>query len=165
MPAQQLCPVEIAARKWSKKRGSLIMMLHEIQNQLGYVPRAEALALAQRVEVPVARIYEVLTFYNYFKLESPGRAVISVCTGTACYLAGADRLIESFSDELRVKLGETTTDRLFHLQSVRCVGACSLAPIAVINGKTYGKCQPASTRAIISEWHQVLTTEVEVRHD
>jgi NADH-quinone oxidoreductase subunit E len=144
--------LDITVRKWARKRGALIMMLHEIQNQRGYVPREQALALANAVGVPLARIYEVLTFYNYFKLASPGKAVISVCTGTACHLKGAPEIVDAFREELGIEEGQTTEDGVFHLQSVRCVGCCGLAPATVINGQTHGKIKPADVRSIIGQW-------------
>ena len=85
--------------KWRKKRGSLIMALHEIQGVKGYVDWKDAMDLAMSMGVPLARIYEVLTFYNFFKLVAPGKAVISVCTGTACYLKGNDKVLEKFKSE------------------------------------------------------------------
>ena len=94
------------ATKWRKKRGSLIMALHEIQDIKGYVPWEDALEVAQAMNIPLARIYEVLTFYNFFKLEAPGKAVISVCTGTACYLKGNDKVLEEFKKELGIGEGE-----------------------------------------------------------
>ena len=144
--------VAAAVRRWRNKRGSLIMMLHDIQDQRGHVPREAALQLARAVGVPLARIYEVVTFYHYFKLEPPGKAVISVCTGTACYLKGAMAVVEEFARELGVDVGMSTPDRLFHLQCVRCVGCCGLAPVAMVNGKTYGKLTPADVKKIIHEW-------------
>jgi NADH-quinone oxidoreductase subunit E len=144
--------LKIALKKWKNKRGSLIMMLHEIQDQRGYVPREIALELAREVDVPLARIYEVLTFYNYFKTESPGQVVISVCTGTACHLKGAPELIRGFCEELGIGEGETTENGEFHIQSVRCVGCCGLAPVVVVNGKTYGKVKPTEIRSILGEW-------------
>ena len=84
------------ANKWRKKRGSLIMALHEIQDVKGYVPWEDAVDIANGMGIPLARIYEVLTFYNFFKLDAPGKAVISVCTGTACYLKGNDKVLEEF---------------------------------------------------------------------
>jgi NADH-quinone oxidoreductase subunit E len=158
-PKPPASPLDVTIRKWAKKRGSLIMMLHEIQNQRGYVPREQALELAQAVGVPLARIYEVLTFYNYFKLKSPGKAVISVCTGTACHLKGAPELIDAFKAELGIIEGETTEDGIFHLQCVRCVGCCGLAPAVVINGKTYGKVKPSDIRGIIAEWREKVARE------
>lgn len=150
--------ISTVIKRWQNKRGSLIMMLHDIQDQLGYVPRETALQLAHAVDVPLARIYEVLTFYNYFKLESPGKAVISVCTGTACHMKGAPELVEAFKEELGIEVGQTTEDGNFHLQCVRCVGCCGLAPVVVINGKTYGKLKPAEVRGVIGQWQEKLAT-------
>ena len=156
--ATETVPPEIAStvRKWKRKRGSLIMMLHDIQEQRGFVPRELSFALRKELDVPLARIYEVLTFYNYFKLESPGDVVISVCTGTACHLKGASEIIDAFKEELGIGEGETSADGDFHLQSVRCVGCCGMAPVAVINGKTNGKIKPPQVRAVIGEWQEKL---------
>ena len=109
--------------------------------------------------IPLARIYEVLTFYNFFKLEAPGKAVISVCTGTACYLKGNDKVLEEFKKELGIGEGESTPDRTFHLQCVRCVGCCGLAPVCVVNGKTYGRVTVGDVRNIIDEWRKKFDDE------
>jgi NADH-quinone oxidoreductase subunit E len=152
-------PVETAIKKWRKKKGSLIMALHDIQDREGYVPREAALKIASAMGVPLARIYEVLTFYNYFRLESPGKVVISVCTGTACFLKGAPEIISTLEEELHISEGETTDDGLFHLQTVRCVGCCGLAPVVVINGKTYGKVQTPELPRIVGEWRKQFEQE------
>ncbi|MCB2154301.1 NAD(P)H-dependent oxidoreductase subunit E [bacterium] len=136
-------------QKWRKKRGSLIMALHEIQNAYGYVPRNVSLQLAQLMDVPLARIYEVITFYNYFRLEPPGKNVVSVCMGTACYLKGAKERENEFCEQLGVEEGETTEDGQVHLQSVRCVGCCGLSPVVVVNGETMGKIGPEDVKSII----------------
>jgi NADH:ubiquinone oxidoreductase subunit E len=151
--------LDLTVKKWGRKRGSLIMMLHEIQNTRGYVPRQAALELAHRVDVPLARIYEVLTFYNYFKTASPGRAVISICTGTACHLKGASNILAVFAEELGIEDGQTTDDGDFHLQTVRCVGCCGLAPVVVVNGKTYGKARPDQVKSILAEWRESFAKE------
>lgn len=153
--------VVAAVRKWKNKRGSLIMVLHEIQNARGYVPRDVSLYLAEELQVPLARIYEALTFYHYFKLEAPGKAVISVCTGTACYLKGAPRLVDEFVKETGAEVGTSTKDKMFHLQCVRCVGCCGLAPVVIVNGKTYGKLTPADVPKIVHEWREKFAGEVE----
>ncbi|MCQ2740922.1 MAG: NAD(P)H-dependent oxidoreductase subunit E [Alphaproteobacteria bacterium] len=147
------------AAKWRKKRGSLIMALHEIQGVKGYVDWQDAVEIAQGMDIPLARIYEVLTFYNFFKLSAPGKAVISVCTGTACYLKGNDKVLERFKSELNIKEGESTPDHLFHLQCVRCVGCCGLAPVCVVNGKTYGRMTPEMVPQILDEWRQTFKEE------
>lgn len=146
--------VAAAVKKWKSKRGNLIMILHEIQNARGYVPRDVALYLSKELHIPLARIYEALTFYHYFKLEPPGKAVISVCTGTACYLKGSQAVVDEFAKETGAPVGGSTADKLFHLQCVRCVGCCGLAPVAIVNGKTYGKLTPADVKKIVHEWRE-----------
>jgi NADH-quinone oxidoreductase subunit E len=131
--------VAAIAKRWKNKRGSLIMALHRLQDRYGYVPRDAAMSLGQEMDVPLARIYEVLTFYNYFRLKSPGKHVVSVCMGTACYLKGAPQLLERASDALGIRPGETTPDEEYHLQVVRCVGCCGLAPVVTINEKLLAK--------------------------
>ena len=145
---------ELAIKKWKKKRGSLIMALHEIQDLKGFLPWEDAVEVAEGMNVPLARVYEVLTFYNYFKLEAPGDIIISVCYGTACYLKGVKDVLDEFSEKLGIADGESTEDKMFHLQTVRCVGCCGLAPVVVINGKTYGKVRPSDVRGMIEEWQE-----------
>jgi NADH:ubiquinone oxidoreductase subunit E len=134
--------VAAIAKRWKNKRGSLIMALHALQDLYGYVPREAAMNLGHQMDVPLARIYEVLTFYNYFRLESPGDKVVSVCLGTACYLKGAPALLDHASKELGIKPGETTPDREYHLQVVRCVGCCGLAPVVTVNAHLLAKVTP-----------------------
>ena len=131
--------VAAIAKRWKHKRGSLIMALHSLQDRYGYVPREAAMSLGEQMDVPLARIYEVLTFYNYFRLKSPGKHVVSVCLGTACYLKGAPQLLEGASKKLGISPGETTPDGEYHLQVVRCVGCCGLAPVVTVNEKLLAK--------------------------
>jgi NADH-quinone oxidoreductase subunit E len=118
------------------------MALHDLQGLYGYVPREAAMTLGSELGVPLARIYEVVTFYNYFKLEAPGKYIISVCTGTACHIKGSKAVLDGLKQELHINEGESTPDKEYHLQGVRCLGCCGLAPIATINGKVYGKLKP-----------------------
>jgi len=141
--------IVVLAQKWKKKRGSLIMALHDLQGRLGYVPREQAMKLGREMGVPLARIYEVVTFYNYFKLEAPGKYIISVCTGTACHIKGSGELLKGLEKELGVKEGESTPDKEYHLQGVRCLGCCGLAPLASVNGKVYGKLNTAESHYVI----------------
>jgi NADH-quinone oxidoreductase subunit E len=150
MPTESVAPnIQMAVRRWKKKRGNLIMVLHDIQDHYGYVPREASLELARELDVPLARIYEVLTFYNYFKLEPPGKYVISVCTGTACYLKGAAEITEEFGHLLGIEVDKTTDDGLFHLQEVRCLGCCGLAPVVMVNGRIFSKVKPRDAADII----------------
>jgi len=127
------------------------MILHEIQNQHGYVPRDISLKLSEMLDVPLARIYEVITFYNYFKLSPPGKHRISVCMGTACYLKGAPLLLEEIKDLLNIEEGKTTADGLFHLDVVRCLGCCGLSPVIMIDDKVYGKVNKAQIAEILAK--------------
>lgn len=124
---------------WRDREGNLIMILHAIQNEFGYVPRGAAMFLASEMGVNFARIKEVLTFYHYFKRVPPGKHNLAVCTGTACYLKGANHLLEVLENKLGVKDGQTTEDREFHLETVRCIGCCGMSPALVLDGKTHGR--------------------------
>lgn len=152
MKMEEAAPdLTVVLKKWGSKRGNLIMILHEIQNHHGYVARSIALNVAREMNVPLARIYEVLTFYNYFKLDPPGRHVISVCKGTACYLKGAEDVVESMSERLHVCDGQTTDDGEFHLQTVRCLGCCGLAPVVMINGRIHSKVREYDVPRILEQ--------------
>jgi NADH-quinone oxidoreductase subunit E len=142
------------ANKWKKKRGSLIMALHDLQGRLGFVPRESAMRLGRAMGVPLARIYEVVTFYNYFKLEAPGKYIISVCTGTACHIKGSKNMLEGLERELKIHAGESTPDREYHLQAVRCLGCCGLAPVVTVNGKVYGKLDTMNACYVIERVQQ-----------
>ena len=141
--------ITLIANKWKMKRGSLIMALHDLQSRVGYVPRESAMKLGRQMGVPLARIYEVVTFYNYFKLEAPGKYVISVCLGTACHIKGSAELLSGMERELNVHEGQSTPDKEYHLQAVRCLGCCGLAPLASVNGKVYGKLNTSESHYVI----------------
>lgn len=149
------------AKRWKQKRGSLIMALHALQDRYGYVPREAAMSLGEQLDVPLARIYEVLTFYNYFRLESPGDTVVSVCMGTACYLKGAPQLLDKAAETLGVEPGQTTPDGKYHLQVVRCVGCCGLAPVVTANGEVMAKVTPEGLEKRLREDAEPRTAATE----
>ncbi len=144
--------LEGLVKKWKSKKGNLIMILHSIENIYGYVPRDTSLKLSRLLDVPLARIYEVITFYNYFKLEPPGKHNVSVCMGTACYLRDASSLIEEVEKILHIKEGQTTKDSMFHFDVVRCLGCCGLAPVMMIDEKVYGKVKKNEVADILSKY-------------
>ncbi|MCX7926705.1 MAG: NAD(P)H-dependent oxidoreductase subunit E [Candidatus Omnitrophica bacterium] len=144
--------VKQLVERWKDKEGNLIMILHEIQNHHGYVPRQVALDVSALLDIPLARIYEVLTFYNYFKLSAPGKHRISVCMGTACYLKGAPELIKEIKNILHIEEGQTTKDGNFQLNVVRCLGCCGLAPVMMIDDKVYGKVRKQDIMDILSSY-------------
>lgn len=125
--------------KSSTLQDPLIEVLRQAQEIFGFLPIEVQQFVADELKLPVSKVFGVVTFYNFFSMKPRGKHVINVCTGTACYVKGAPRLVSMFEEELGVKLGETTKDGLFTLSSVRCVGACSLAPVFVIGEETYGR--------------------------
>jgi NADH-quinone oxidoreductase subunit E len=135
---------------WRQEEGNLIMILHAIQNRHGYVPRELAMELSQELGVKLARIYEVLTFYHYFKLQPPGAHTITVCNGTACYLKGATELLNALKGELGISEGQSTPDGQIRLETVRCIGCCGMAPALVIDGETCGHARVADISGRLS---------------
>jgi NADH:ubiquinone oxidoreductase subunit E len=134
--------VDALVEKWKDEEGSLILILHEIQNQHGYVPREVAMEVADALDIGLARIYEVITFYHYFQLKPPGRHNMAVCMGTACYLKGAPALLTEAKNQLKIEEGNTTPDREWHLDVVRCIGCCGMSPAMVVDGKVHGRVKP-----------------------
>ncbi|MEI7905001.1 MAG: NAD(P)H-dependent oxidoreductase subunit E, partial [Candidatus Firestonebacteria bacterium] len=114
--------------------------------------RETSLKLAKLLDTPLAKIYEVITFYNYFKLSPPAKHTIAVCMGTACYLKGAPELIDEVTKILGISEGQTTRDNLFHLDVVRCLGCCGLAPVMMIGEKVYGKVQRKQIAEILQQY-------------
>ena len=116
----------------------LIAVLHRAQKLFGYLPREVMDHVAGKMGIPAAHIWGVATFYHYFNLTPPGRYTISVCLGTACYVKGAGQVLEAIKEELGIDVGETTDDGMFSLQGARCLGACGLAPVVMIEDKIHG---------------------------
>ena len=119
--------------------GKLIAILHRAQEVIGYLPDEAQAHIADRLDIPPARIYGVVTFYSFFSTVPKGKYVIDVCMGTACFVVGADAVLSQFKKLLGIEAGETTPDRLFTLNALRCVGACGIAPVVVVNGHMYAK--------------------------
>jgi NADH-quinone oxidoreductase subunit E len=138
--------------EWRDKPGNLIMILHKVQEEYGYIPRGVALQLSKELEVPLAKMYGVITFYHFFKLSKPGKNKISVCLGTACYLKGSEDLIQELENLLGVGTNTVTEDGLFSVEAVRCVGCCGLAPVLTVNGEVYGKLKKAQLPDIIAKY-------------
>ncbi|MDR2482527.1 MAG: NAD(P)H-dependent oxidoreductase subunit E [Treponema sp.] len=138
--------------EWKVKPGSLIMILHKTQETFGYISRAAAEKLALLTGIRLARIYGVITFYHFFKTTKPGKYKVSVCLGTACYLKGGQDLIEEARNILKLEEGGVTSDGLFSIDPVRCVGCCGLAPVLTVGADTYGKVTKDQLPAIIAKY-------------
>lgn len=130
----------------------LIAILHRAQHIFGYLPREVQEFIADKLDIPVSKVYGVVTFYSFFTMEKKGKYVINVCMGTACFVRGADKILKEFENKLGIKNGETTEDGKFTLSSLRCVGACGLAPVVQVNGKTYGNATIETVSQILEEY-------------
>jgi NADH-quinone oxidoreductase subunit E len=126
-------------RKYPRSREYLIPILQEVQDRFGYLSRDNIFAIADYLELPESKVYGVATFYNQFKLTPPGKYRIQICRGTACHVKGSLNLLETLKRELGIDDGKTTKDGLFSLETVACIGACSIAPVLTVNGKFHGR--------------------------
>jgi len=137
--------------EWKHKEGNLIMVLHRVQEHFGYIPREIAFEVAELLEIPVAKIYGVITFYHLFRLTKPGRNQIAVCMGTACYLKGGEDLILELERQLGVGINTVTPDGEFSVEAVRCIGCCGLAPVMTVNGEVFGNVKMAQLKKILDQ--------------
>lgn len=135
-----------------EKEGCLINVLHEAQDLFGYLPHELQLFISRKLDITAAKVYGVATFYSFFTMEPQGKHVISVCMGTACFVKGADKILNEFKTQLNLKDSSTTEDGLFTIDSLRCVGACGLAPVVIVDGKVYGRVKVEDVKGIIAEY-------------
>ena len=131
------------------KNGALIPALHKAQETYGYLSKEIQLYIAQKLNIPAARVYGVATFYSLFSMEKRGQYRVNVCLGTACFVRGAETVLNEFKKELSVEAKGTTDDSMFTLDSIRCVGACGLAPVVMVNDKIYSRVKPEDVRQIV----------------
>lgn len=135
-----------------RKEGALINILHEAQDMFGYLPEDLQLFIARKLDIPAAKVFGVTTFYSFFTMEPRGKHVISVCMGTACFVKGADKILNEFKARLKIKDNNTSEDGLFTIDTLRCVGACGLAPVVTIDGKVYGRVTLEDVEKILNEY-------------
>ncbi|MBC8378557.1 MAG: NADH-quinone oxidoreductase subunit NuoE [Planctomycetes bacterium] len=132
----------------------LIAVLHKAQELYGYLPEDVMDQVADKMQIPTAHIWGVATFYHYFNLKPVGKHIVSVCMGTACYVKGADKVLEALKKELGIPVGETTEDKLFTLQEARCLGACGIAPVIMIDDKIYGELDSKKTIDLLNQYRK-----------
>ena len=132
----------------------LIAVLHKAQGLYGYLPVEVMDEISEEMGIPTAHIWGVATFYHYFNLTPPGQHVISICLGTACYVRGAGQILQTLKDELKIDMGQVTEDGLFSLQPARCLGACGLAPVAMIDDKIHGDLTPKKMIQILNQYRK-----------
>ncbi|HOE09594.1 MAG TPA: NAD(P)H-dependent oxidoreductase subunit E, partial [Treponemataceae bacterium] len=139
--------------EWKTKPGNLIMILHKVQEEQGFISKEAAKAVAERTNSHLARVYGVMSFYHFFKTKKPGKNRISVCLGTACYLKGGQDLIDEAKTILGLGEDEISTeDGLFSVEPVRCIGCCGLAPVLSVNGDVYGKLTKDQIAGILTKY-------------
>lgn len=146
--------IEEICDRYRYENTPLMMILSDIQNEYGYIPLEVQEIVSARTGISVAEIYGVVTFYSFFSLTPKGKYVIGCCLGTACYVKGAQNVIDRFSELLKIKPGETTEDGLFTLDALRCIGACGIAPAVSINGKVYPKVETGQVEGIIESYRK-----------
>jgi NADH-quinone oxidoreductase subunit E len=139
---------------FSRKRRNLIPILQQVQGRLGYLPREAMTGIAEHLDIPAIDVYSVVTFYNQFRLNPPGRHSIRVCLGTACHMKGGYITLDAWKRRLDIKPGETTADREFDLDTVACVGCCTMAPVTVVDEKPEGKVEPTRVDGILLAFEQ-----------
>lgn len=143
------------AEKYKNIDGGIMGALHEVQDTYGYISANSQKYLSKELNVPMSEIYGIITFYSRFSLEPKGKYNIQVCMGTACYVKGAEAVLNKFKEILKIDEGKTTEDGLFSLESVRCIGACGLAPAIVVNSEVYGKMDEKKVVEIIEKYKAI----------
>ncbi len=144
---------EICA-SFDNKAGELINVLHKAQGTFGYLPAEVQEIVAEELNVAVAKVYGVVTFYSFFTMIPKGKHPISICTGTACYVRGAEKVLDEFKRRLEIQVGETTVDGKYSLSCLRCVGACGLAPVVLVGEKVFGRVSPDGVADILAEYEE-----------
>lgn len=132
----------------------LINVLHTVQGKLGYLPAEVQEVIARELRISVARVYGVVTFYSFFTMIPHGEFPVSVCMGTACYVRGAEQVLNEFKRQLKVEVGESTSDGKFSINCLRCVGACGLAPVVTVGDRVFGRVSPSQVKEIIAEYRE-----------
>ena len=143
----------------TNKNGALIPTLHKAQEAYGFLSKEVQLYIAHKLQIPAAKVYGVATFYSLFSMEKRGQYRINVCMGTACYVRNAEVVLKEFAKELNIEVKQTTEDFMFTVDGVRCVGACGLAPVVMINEKAYARVGTADVKGIVEEYLQKDSVE------
>ncbi len=152
LAAEKIDELKSVCRSFNNEKGELINVLHKAQGIFGYLPAEVQEIIAKELNISVAHVYGVVSFYSFFTMLPKGEHPVSICLGTACYVRGAEKIIEEFKRILKINVGETTPDGKFSLACLRCVGACGLAPVVLIGDKVYGRLSPDGVKDIVNEY-------------
>jgi NADH-quinone oxidoreductase E subunit len=150
--ARQWAAVDGIIKKYKAKPGSLIPVLEEVQEAIGYLPKPVMKRVALGLRVPFSEVYGVVTFYSFFTMAPRGKHTVRCCLGTACYVRGGKKILETLTETLKVQPGETTPDRNFSLETVRCLGACGLAPVVVVDEDTHRQMKPSKISGVLEAY-------------
>lgn len=137
----------------SNKKGAVIEVLHKAQHIFGYLPEEVQIFVAEKLNIPASQVFGVVSFYSYFTTEPRGEYVVNICMGTACFVRGSANVLAEFEKKLNIKSGQTTPDGKFTIGSLRCVGACGLAPVVMVNDKVFGNVKPEDVDKILAEYN------------
>ena len=143
--------------QFNNQETELINVLHQVQSKLGYLPAEVQEVIAKELNMSVAKVYGVVTFYSFFTMLPQGQHPISICMGTACYVRGAEKVLTEFKRQLGIEVGQTSPDGKFSLNCLRCVGACGLAPVVLVGEKVYGRVSAQQVSKIIAEYQEGCT--------
>ncbi|MFA9391935.1 MAG: NADH-quinone oxidoreductase subunit NuoE [Prolixibacteraceae bacterium] len=144
---------------FNNQEGELINVLHQVQHQLGYLPAEVQELIAKELHMSPAKVYGVVTFYSFFTMLPQGEHPISVCMGTACYVRGAEQVLDELKRQLKIDVGETTADGKFSISALRCVGACGLAPVVMVGDRVHGRIAPSDVKKILDEYRVGCVTQ------
>ena len=138
--------------KYKKDKDELIQILNEFQDKYGYISNEVQEEISKYLEIPMAEIYGVITFYSRFTMKPKGKYNVAVCLGTACFVKGSEKILDKLKERLGIDVGETTSDGKFSIEATRCVGACGLAPVFTVNDEVYGKATPELLDKVLDEY-------------
>ena len=153
LPENKVQELREVCKSFNNEAGELINVLHAAQGIFGYLPAEVQELVASELNVSVAHVYGVVTFYSFFSMTPKGEFPISICMGTACYVRGAEKVLDEFKRLLDVKVGQTTPDGKFSLSCLRCVGACGLAPVVTVGEKVYGRVSADDVKGILADYN------------
>ncbi|NLO81757.1 MAG: NADH-quinone oxidoreductase subunit NuoE [Clostridiales bacterium] len=149
---QKFAELQMVIEEYKGQEGPLMPILHKAQEIYGYLPLEVQNYIAEQLGIPITDIYGVATFYSQFTLKPKGKYKIGICMGTACYVKGAQKVLDKLQEVLNIKVGDSTDDGKFTLEATRCLGACGLAPVMVINDQVYGRLTPNDIEGIIAKY-------------
>ena len=144
--------IKDVCKSYGNKPGEVINVLHKVQGEYGYLPAEIQELVAKELGIPVSRVYGIVSFYSFFTMTPKGEHPISVCLGTACYVRGAEKVLDELKRQLGINVGEVTPDGKFSLTCLRCVGACGLAPVIEVGEKVYGRMTPDRVKDVLAEY-------------